>query len=128
MIKLKENALLLVIKAMSKRVVELKVLINNNNTTGFIELVQSSLISYEDLVEPSRLNLEDEFWSCLSVSEKEQHSQDIKNILQLIQANKMAAAMDEVASLKDCYISGTSARQIFSLIEEILNNKEEYGV
>lgn len=124
--KLKKNAWSLVEQAASERLNELKRLFDDRDVVNFVGTAQCGLLSYEDLVEPSKLSLEDEFWSCISVSEKERHPQDIKNILKFMQANKMAAAMDEVAALKDCYISDTTARQIYSLIEDYMNNKEEY--
>lgn len=125
--ELKKNAWPLVEQAASERLNELKRLFDDRDVVNFVGTAQCGLLSYEDLVEPSKLSLEDEFWSCISVSEKERHPQDIKNILKFMQANKMAAAMDEVAALKDCYISDTTARQIYSLIEDYMNNKEEYN-
>ncbi len=127
MIKLKKDALQQIELAIVHRFEEVITAYDQADNEEVVELMQRGLMSYEDLVEPSKLSLEDEFWSCISISEKEKHPQDIKNILQLIQANKMAAAMNEVAALKDCYISDTSARQIFSFIEDYMNNKEEYN-
>ena len=126
MIKLKENALQQIELAIAHRFEEVISAYNKEDSEEVVELMQCGLLSYEDLVEPSKLSLEDEFWSCISVTEKERHPQDIKNILKFMQAGKMAAAMDEVAALKDCYISDTTARQIYSLIEDYMNNKEEY--
>lgn len=126
MIKLKENALQQIEHAIAHRFEEVISAYNKADNEEVVELMQCGLLSYEDLVEPSKLSLEDEFWSCISVTEKKQHPQDIKNILKFMQAGKMAAAMDEVAALKDCYISDTTARQIYSLIEDYMNNKEEY--
>lgn len=126
MIKLKEDALQRIELAIAHRFEEVVVAYNKADNEEVVELMQSGLLSYEDLVEPSKLNLEDEFWSCVSVSEKEQYPQDIKNILKFMQANKMAAAMDEVAVLKGSCISDTTARQLFSFIEDYMNNKEEY--
>lgn len=124
--KLRKNALQQIELAIAHRFEEVVVAYNKADNEEVVELMQCSLLSYEDLVEPSKLNLEDEFWSCVSVSEKEQYPQDIKNILKFMQANKMAAAMDEVAVLKGSCISDTTARQLFSLIEDYMNNKEEY--
>lgn len=124
--KLKKNAWSLVEQAASERLNELKRLFDDGDIVNFVGTAQCGLLSYEDLVEPSKLSLEDEFWSCISVSEKERHPQDIEKILKFMQAGKMAAAMDEVAALKDCYISDTTARQIYSLMEDYMNNKEEY--
>lgn len=124
--KLRKNALQQIELAIAHRFEEVVVAYNKADNEEVVELMQSGLLSYEDLVEPSKLNLEDEFWSCVSVSEKEQYPQDIKNILKFMQANKMAAAMDEVAVLKGSCISDTTARQLFSLIEDYMNNKEEY--
>lgn len=126
MIKLKKDALQKIELAIIHHFEQVVTAYNKADNEEVVELMQCGLLSYEDLVEPSKLSLEDEFWSCISLSEKEQHPQDIKNILKFIQANKMAAAMDEVAALKDCYISDTTARQIYSLIEDYMNNKEEY--
>lgn len=126
MIRLKKDALHQIELAIAHRFEEVISAYNKADNEEVIELMQCGLLSYEDLIEPSKLSLEDEFWSCISVSEKEQHPQDIKNILKFMQAGKMAAAMDEVAALKDCYISDTTARQIYSLMEDYMNNKEEY--
>lgn len=126
MIKLKKDALQKIELAIINRFEAVITAYNQADNEEIVELMQCGLLSYEDLVEPSKFSLEDEFWSCFSVSEKEQHPQEIKNILQLMQANKMAAAMEEVTILKDCYISDASAQQVFSLIEDFLNNKEEY--
>lgn len=124
--KLKEDALQQIELAFIRRFEAVITAYNKADNEKVVELMQCGLLSYEDLVEPSKLSLEDEFWSCISVTEKEQHPQDIKNILKFIQAGKMAAAMDEVASLKGSCISETTARQIYSLIEDYMNNKEEY--
>ena len=126
MIKLKKDALQQIELAIAHRFEEVISAYNKADNEEVVELMQCGLLSYEDLVESSKLSLEDEFWSCISVTEKEQHPQDIKNILKFMQAGKMAAAMDEVAALKDCYISDTTARQIYSLMEDYMNNKEEY--
>lgn len=126
MIKLKEDALQRIELAIAYRFEEVVVAYNKADNEEVVELMQCSLLSYEDLVEPSKLNLEDEFWSCISVSEKEQHPYEIKNILKFMQAGKMAAAMDIIAALKGSCISETTARQIYSLIEDYMNNKEEY--
>ena len=126
MIKLKKDALQQIELAFCHRFEEVISAYNKADSEEVVELMQCGLLSYEDLIEPSKLSLEDEFWSCISVTEKEQHPQDIKNILKFMQAGKMAAAMDEVAALKDCYISDTTARQIYSLMEDYMNNKEEY--
>lgn len=126
MIRLKKDALHQIELAIAHRFEEVISAYNKADSEEVVELMQCGLLSYEDLVEPSKLSLEDEFWSCISVSEKERHPQDIKNILKFMQAGKMAVAMDEVAALKDCYISDTTARQIYSLIEDYMNNKEEY--
>ena len=124
--KLKKDVLQQIELAIAQRFEQVMTAYNKADNLLVVELMQRGLLSYEDLVEPSKLSLEDEFWSCISVTEKEQHPQDIKNILKFMQAGKMAAAMDEVAALKDCYISDTTARQIYSLIESYMNNKEEY--
>lgn len=124
--KLKNDALQQIELAFAHRFEEVILAYNRSDNEEIIELMQCGLLSYEDLVEPSKLNLEDEFWSCVSVSEKEQYPQKIKTILTFMQAGKMAATMDEVARLKGSYISETTARQIYSLIEDYMNNKEEY--
>ena len=126
MIKLKKDALQKIELAIVKRFEQIVTAYNKADNEEVAELMQCGLLSYEDIIEPSKLSLEDEFWSCISLSEKQQHTQDIGKILQYMQAGKMAAAMDEVAALKDCYISDTTARQIYSLIEDYMNNKEEY--
>lgn len=125
MIKLKKDALQQIELAIAQRLNAVVSAYNKADNLLVVELMQG-LLSYEDLVEPSKLSLEDEFWSCISLSEKEQHPQDIGKILQYMQAGKMAAAMDEVAALKGSYISDTTTRQIYSLIEDYMNNKEEY--
>ena len=126
MIKLRKNALQQIELAFCHRFEEVITAYNKADSEEVVELMQCGLSSYEDLVEPSKLSLEDEFWSSFSLTEKERHPQDIENILKFMQAGKMAAAMDEVAALKDCYISDTSARQVYSLMEDYMNNKEEY--
>ena len=126
MIKLKKDALQQIELAICNRLNAVMSAFNQADNEEVVELMQRGLLSYEDIVEPSKLSLEDEFWSCISVTEKEQHPQDIRRILHFMQAGKMAAAMDEVAALKDCYISDTTARQIYSLIEDYMSNKEEY--
>lgn len=123
--KLKEDALQQIELAIAHRFEEVILAYNRSDNENLIELMHG-LLSYEDLVEPSKLNLENEFWSCVSVSEKEQYPQKIKTILTFMQAGKMAATMDEVARLKGSYISETTARQIYSLIEDYMNNKEDY--
>lgn len=125
MVKLKKDALQQIELAIAQRLNAVVSAYNKADNLLVVELMQG-LLSYEDLVEPSKLSLEDEFWSCISLSEKEQHPQDIGKILQYMQAGKMAAAMDEVAALKGSYISDTTTRQIYSLIEDYMNNKEEY--
>ena len=127
MIKLKKDALQKIELALCHRFEEVISAFNQADNEEVVELMQCGLLSYEDLVEPSKLSLEDEFWSCISVTEKEQHPQEIKNILKFMQAGKMSAAMGEVAYIKGkCYVSETSARQIYSLMEDYMNNKEEY--
>ena len=126
MIKLKKDALQKIELAFCHRFEAVVTAYNKADNEEVVELMQCGLLSYEDLIEPSKLSLEDEFWSCVSLSEKEQHPQDIGKILHFMQAGKMAAAMDEVAALKDCYISDTTACNIYSLIEDYMNNKEEY--
>ena len=126
MIKLKKDALYTLEQAFCHRFEQVMSDFNQADNEEVVELMQCGLLSYEDLVEPSKLSLEDEFWSCLSISEKEQHPQDAEKVLHFMQAGKMAAAMDEVAALKGYCISDTTARQIYSLIEDYMNNKEEY--
>lgn len=125
MVKLKKDALHKIELAIAHRFEQVISAYNRADNLLVVELMQG-LLSYEDLVEPSKLSLEDEFWSCISVTEKEQHTQDIGRILKFMQAGKMAAAMDEIAALKDRYISDTTTRQLYSLIEDYMNNKEEY--
>lgn len=124
--KLKKNAWSLVEQAASEKLNKLKILMDNGDIVNFVDAAQKGLLTYEDLVEPSKLSLEDEFWSCFSIDEKQTRQTELIKVLEYIQADKMAAAMDEVAALKYCCISDTSARQVFSLIEDYLNNKEEY--
>ena len=127
MIKLKKDALQQIELAIAHRFEEVISAFNQADSEEVVELMQCGLLSYEDLVEQSKLSLEDEFWSCFSINEKQsKHYSEIVKVLEYIQAGKMAAAMDEVAALKDCYISDTTARQIYSLIEDYMNNKEEY--
>ena len=126
--ELKKNAWPLVEQAASERLNELKRLFDDGDIVNFVDTAQKGLLSYEDLVEPDKLSLEDEFWSCFSLDEKAHHQCTLTDVLKYIQANKMAAAMDEMADIKGkCYVSETSARQVFSLIEDYMNNKEEYG-
>ena len=125
MIKLKKDALQKIELAFCQRLNAVVSAWLKADNDEVVELMRG-LLSYEDIVEPSKFSLEDEFWSCISLSEKEQHPQDVGKILQYMQAGKMAAAMDKVAALKGSYISDTTARQIYSLIEDYLNNKEEY--
>lgn len=124
--KLKSNAWSLVEQAASEKLNKLKILMDNGDIVNFVDAAQKGLLTYEDLVEPSKLSLEDEFWSCFSSIEKQNKQSALIKVLEYIQADKMAAAMDEVASLKDCFISDASAHQVFSLIEDYMNNKEEY--
>lgn len=124
--KLKEDALQQIELAIAHRFEEVISAYNKADNEKVVELMQCGLLSYEDLVESSKLSLEDTFWSYITDSEKEQHSQDIEKVLKLMQAGKMAAAMDEVASLKELYIADTTARRIYSLIEDYMNNKEEF--
>ena len=125
--KLKEDALQQIELAIAYRFEKIISAYNKADNEKVVELVQCGLLTYEDIVEPSKLSLEDEFWSCCSMNEKQsKHYSEIAKVLEYIQADKMAAAMDEIASLKDCYISDITARQIYSLIEDYMNNKEEY--
>lgn len=124
--KLKEDALQQIELAIAHRFEEVISAYNKADNEKVVELMQCGLLSYEDLVESSKLSLEDTFWSYISDSEKERHPQDIEKVLKLMQVGKMAAAMDEVAILKDCYIADTTARRIYSLIEDYMNNKEEF--
>ena len=126
MIKLKKDALQQIELVFIRRFEAVITAYNKADNEEVVELMQCGFLSYEDLVEPSKLSLEDEFWSCVSVSEKEKHPQDIEKVLKFMQAGKMAAAMDEVANLKELYISDTTVRQIYSLIEDYMNNKEEF--
>ena len=127
MIELKKNAWPLVEQAASERLNELKRLFDDGDIVNFVDTAQKGLLTYEDLVEPDKLSLEDEFWSCFSLDEKAHYQCTLTHVLKYIQANKMAAAMDEMAYIKGkCYVSETSAWQVFSLIEDYMNNKEEY--
>ena len=128
MIKLKKDALQQIELVFIRRFEAVITAYNKADNEEVVELMQCGLLSYEDLVEPSKLSLEDEFWSCVSVSEKEKHPQDIEKVLKFMQAGKMAAAMDEVANLKELYISDTTVRQIYSLIEDYMNNKGEQTI
>lgn len=125
--KLKKNALQQIELAIVHRFEEVITAYNQADNEEVVELMHCGLLSYDDLVEPSKLSLEDEFWSCFSLDEKEQYHHELANVLEYMQANKIAAAMDEIADLKGkCHVSDTSARQVFSLIEDYMNNKEEY--
>ena len=126
MIKLRKNALQQIEFAIIRRLNDTMIAFNKADNEKVIELMQRGLLSYEDLVEPSKLSLVDEFWSCVSLNEKEQYPQEIEKVLRMMQAGKMAAAMDEIAALKASYLSDTSVRQLYSLIEDYMNNKEEY--
>lgn len=124
--KLKEDALQQIELAIAHRFEEVISAYNKADNEKVVELMQCGLLTYEDLIESSKLSLEDTFWSYITDSEKERHPQDIEKVLKLMQAGKMAVAMDEVAILKDIYISDTTARRIYSLIEDYMNNKEEF--
>lgn len=125
--ELKKNVWSLVEQAASERLNELKRLFDDGDIVNFVDTAQKGLLTYEDLVKPDKLSLEDEFCSCFSSDEKEYHPCALTNVLKYIQANKMAAAMDEMADIKGkCYVSETSARKVFSLIEDYMNNKEKY--
>lgn len=124
--RLKEDALQQIELAIAHRFEEVISAYNKADNEKVVELMQRGLLSYEDLIESSRFSLEDTFWSYISDSEKERHPEDIEKVLKLMQAGKMAAAMDEVAILKDLYIADTTARRIYSLIETYMNNKEEF--
>lgn len=127
--ELKKNVWPLVEQAASERLNELKRLFDNGDIVNFVDTAQKGLLSYEDLVKPDKLSLEDEFCSCFSLDEKAYNQCALTNVLKYIQANKMAAAMDEMADIKGkCCVSETSARQVFSLIEDYMNNKEKYDV
>lgn len=124
--KLKEGALQKIELAIAYRFEEVISAYNKADNERVVELMQCGLLTYEDLVESSKLSLEDTFWSYITDSEKERHPQDIEKVLKLMQADKMAAAMDEVAILKDLYITDATARRIYSLIEDYMNNREEF--
>lgn len=124
--KLKKGALQQIELAIAHRFEKVITAYNQADNAEVVELMQCGLLTYEDLVEPSKLSLEDEFWSCFSIDEKQNRQSALIKVLEYIQVDKMTAAMDEVANLKDCFISDTSARQVFSLIEDYMNNKEEY--
>lgn len=125
--ELKKNIWPLVEQAASERLNELKRLFDNGDIVNFVDTAQKGLLTYEDLVKPDKLSLKDEFLSCFSLDEKAHNQCTLTNVLKYIQAGKMAAAMDEMADIKGkCYVSETSARQVFSLIEDYMNNKEEY--
>lgn len=125
--KLKKNALQQIELAITHRFEEVIAAYNQADNAKVVELMQRGLLSYEDIVEPSNLSLEDEFWSCFSINEKQLRQSELIKILEYIQANKMAAAMNEVATIKNrCFISDTSTLRVFSLIEDFLNNHEEY--
>ena len=85
MIKLKEDALQKIELAIAHRFEAIITAYNKADSEEVVELMQCGLLSYEDRVEPSKLSLEDEFWSCISLSEKEQHRQDIGKILKYMQ-------------------------------------------
>ena len=125
--ELKKNIWPLVEQAASERLNELKRLFDDGDIVNFVDTAQTGLLSYEDLVKPEKLSLKDEFLSCFSLDEKAHNQCTLTAVLKYIQAGKMAAAMDEMADIKGkCYVSETSARQVFSLIEDYMNNKEEY--
>lgn len=124
--KLRKNALQRIEFAIIRRLDDAMTAFNKADNEKVVELMQRGLLTYEDLVEPSKLSLEDTFWSYITDSEKERHPQDIEKVLKLMQAGKMAAAMDEVANLKELYIADTTAHRIYSLIEDYMNNKEEF--
>ena len=125
--ELKKNVWSLVEQAASERLNELKRLFDDGDIVNFVDTAQKGLLSYEDLVKPDKLSLKDEFYSCFSLDEKAYNQCTLTNVLKYMQAGKMAAAMDEMADIRGkCYVSETSARQVFSLIEDCMNNKEKY--
>lgn len=127
MIKLKKDAMRQIKLAIADRFEEIITAYNQADNEQVVELAQCGLLSYEDLVEPSKLSFEDEFWSCFSSDEKEYRHIELTSVLEYMQANKMALAMNQMADLKGkCCVSDTSAQSVFNLIEDFINNKEEY--
>lgn len=125
--KLKKDALQKIKLAIINRFEDVITAYNQADNEKIIELMQCGLLSYEDLIEPSKLSLEDEFWSCFSSDEKEYRHSELADILECIQDNKMTAAMNKMADIKGKgYVSDISVQSVFSLIEDFLNNKEEY--
>lgn len=125
--KLKKNVWPLVEQAASERINELKRLFDDGDIVNFVNVAQCGLLTYEDLVEPSKLSLEDEFWSLCSPEEIENSRHDLAEILEYISADRMSAAMESAAaSLATNKISQQTVRAIFNLIEDFLNNKEAY--
>lgn len=125
--KLKENARTIVLEALGKRMVEVLTALDEHREVDVVELMQNGLLTYEDLVEPSKVSLEDEFWSSCYPEEIENSRHDLEETLEYLQADKMAAAMESVAAnLATCKISQTTGKLIFDLIEDYMNNREVY--
>ncbi len=125
--KLKENARTIVLEALGKRMAEVLTALDEHKDVDVVELMQKGLLTYEDLVEPSKVSLEDEFWTCCYPEEIENRRHDLEETLEYLQADKMAAAMESVAAnLATCKISQTTGKLIFDLIEDYMNNREVY--
>lgn len=126
--KLRENAARDIKLAIMDRYAEVVHAYDRGDYMSVVELMQNGLLTYEELVEPSKLNLEDEFWACFSSDEKDYRRPELHEVLELMQADKMGAAMEAMSEIKGkCHVSDSSTRAVFDLIEDYMNNRKEYG-
>lgn len=125
--KLRENARMLVLEALGKRMAEVLTALDEHRDVDVVELMQNGLLTYEELVEPSKLSLVNEFWACCYPEEMKNCQHDLREILEYLLADKMSNAMESAAAyLATCKISQTTAKAIFELIEDYMNNRKEY--
>lgn len=115
--KLKKNVRTLVLEALGKRMAEVLTALDEHRDLDVVEFMQKGLLTYEDLVEPSKFNLEEI---------KKQHD-ELKKVLQQLQADKIGTAMQDVACLAAGHkISWNTSRALYDLIEDYMNNREVY--
>lgn len=125
--KLRENIRTLVLEALGKRMAEVLTALDEHKDMDVVELMQKGLLTYEDLVEPSKFNLEDEFWSCCYSEEIEDEHDELQAVLQQLEANKIGTVMQDVACLAASHkISWNTSRVLYDLIEDYMNNREVY--
>ena len=125
--QLKKDAKGLITKALMDRTYEVLAALERGDSCSVVKLMQNGLLTYEDLVEPSKVSLHEEFWCCFSSEEIDKRRPELEELFELMQADRMSAAMDKAADLKSrCYIFDSSARAVFDLIEDYMNNRKEY--